>query len=167
MSDLTDDPNDPRLGHGSNDAPVPQNEAYLVLSEAERKAGFVRPVRTKYVHVGPAGPVAENLRELTDEEKATFEGVGYVHFESYPDDEDRIGRYWTAEQLASVGKGCGTVTSMSQAIAETYARDPFFYGSTYCVGCGMHKPVGRTGEFVWDGPYDPVTGEYTTDRVGT
>ena len=42
---------------------------------------------------------------------------------------------------------CGAVTSMSHALAETYARDPKFYGSTYCVHCRMHKPV---DEFTWE-----------------
>lgn len=41
---------------------------------------------------------------------------------------------------------CGTATTMGQALAETYARDPKFYGGTYCVGCQMHKPV---AEFRW------------------
>lgn len=45
---------------------------------------------------------------------------------------------------------CGTVTTMSQSIAETYARDPKFYGGTFCCGCGTHFPVGEDGEFVWD-----------------
>lgn len=63
--------------------------------------------------------------------------------------------------------GCGAVTTMNQAIAETYARDPHFYGATYCVSCRKHLPVGDDGEFVWDGPYDPVTGTYETDKVGT
>lgn len=36
MSKLTTDPNDPRLGHGADDKPVPQQEAYLVLSEEEQ-----------------------------------------------------------------------------------------------------------------------------------
>lgn len=53
---------------------------------------------------------------------------------------------------------CGTVTTMGQKIAETYARDPGFYGATYCCGCGMHRPVGEDGEFVWDG---------TDEKVGT
>lgn len=44
---------------------------------------------------------------------------------------------------------CGSVTSMSQAIAETYARDPSFYSGTFCVACGVHAPVGVDGEFVW------------------
>ena len=38
------------------------------------------------------------------------------------------------------------VTSMGQALSETYARDPKFYGATYCCACRMHKPV---GEFAW------------------
>jgi hypothetical protein len=39
---------------------------------------------------------------------------------------------------------------MSRDIAESYARDPGFYGATYCCECRMHRPVGATGEFVWD-----------------
>lgn len=42
---------------------------------------------------------------------------------------------------------CGAVTTMSESIAQTYARDPDFYGATYCVGCRMHRPV---GEFRWE-----------------
>ena len=45
---------------------------------------------------------------------------------------------------------CGTATTMGPALAETYARDPKFYGATYCVGCQMHRPVGERGEFVWE-----------------
>lgn len=41
---------------------------------------------------------------------------------------------------------CGAVTTMSRPIAETYARQPGFYGATYCVGCRMHLPV---GQFEW------------------
>ena len=36
---------------------------------------------------------------------------------------------------------CGGVTSMGQAIAETYARDPSFYGGTFCALCGTHFPL--------------------------
>jgi hypothetical protein len=44
---------------------------------------------------------------------------------------------------------CGGVTRMGLALCETYARSPGFYGSTYCVNCRMHRPVGREGEFTW------------------
>lgn len=42
---------------------------------------------------------------------------------------------------------CHVATTMSAALAETYARDPKFYGATYCVGCRMYLPV---NEFDWD-----------------
>jgi hypothetical protein len=45
---------------------------------------------------------------------------------------------------------CGVVTRMGQALAETYARDPKYYGATFCVGCKAHFPVGEHGKFVWD-----------------
>jgi len=41
---------------------------------------------------------------------------------------------------------CGTITTMGYDLSATYARDPSFYGATYCVGCKMHKGV---GEFFW------------------
>jgi hypothetical protein len=41
---------------------------------------------------------------------------------------------------------CGTVTTMGRALSETYARDPKFYGGTFCAGCNVHFPV---GEFQW------------------
>jgi hypothetical protein len=42
---------------------------------------------------------------------------------------------------------CNMTTRMGREIAETYARNPGFYGATYCVNCGMHRPV---AEFVWE-----------------
>jgi hypothetical protein len=95
---LTTDPNDPRLGHGSDNEPKDQNETYLVLSEEERAKGWVRPYRDTYRHV-----------------KCSVSPM--------------------------------VVTHMGQALSETYAKDPKFYGATYCVACRMHKPV---SEFVWD-----------------
>lgn len=96
MSPLTDDPNDPRLTRGVDDEPTGLAPAYLVLSEEERAKGFVRPVRTSYLHLV-----------------------------------------------------CGTETTMSLAIAETYARKPGFYGATMCMHCQKHRPVGADGEFTW------------------
>jgi hypothetical protein len=123
---------------------------YLVLSEAERAKGFVRPVRHSYRHVGiqPVNP----LRDLTEEERTAHADGGYVKFEEYPPDRDPVsGRFWTQEQLDA--RGCGSTTTMGSALAETYARDPGFYGSTYCVHCMKHLPV---GEFVWEGSEERV-----------
>jgi hypothetical protein len=50
MSGVTTDPTDPRLVHSDDESPRAQAEVYLVLSDAERSKGFVRPYRTSYVH---------------------------------------------------------------------------------------------------------------------
>lgn len=148
---LTTDPKDPKLGHGVDEQPTPQNETYLILSEEERAKGFIRPVRKTYIHVGTPGPTNE-LRDLTDEEKERYADVGYVKYEEYPKDDDSsvIGRFWTQEQLDKVGQGCKASTTMGTDLAETYAAKPHFYGSTYCCNCQKHRPVGKDGEFVWE-----------------
>jgi hypothetical protein len=50
-------------------------------------------------------------------------------------------------------KVCGAVTTMSQALAETYAVNPKFYGATYCVSCRKHLLV---SEFLWLGTNEEV-----------
>jgi hypothetical protein len=158
---LTDDPKDPRLKRGIDDKPGPQNDTYLVLSEAERAKGFIRPVRERYVHKGRPGPKL-GLRDLTEEEHKRYDQFGYVKFESYGDPNDPklsvTGRFWTQRELDTIENGCGVITTMGIALAETYARNPTFYGATYCVGCRMHKPV---IEFRWiedDDSVGPVVG---------
>ncbi len=74
-----------------------QQKGYVILCDAERKQGFVRPVRNTYLHIK-----------------------------------------------------CGTTTTMGQALAETYARDPEFYSGTFCCNCCSHFPIGAEGEFLWD-----------------
>jgi hypothetical protein len=138
--------------------PDGQQQGYVVLAPEERAKGFVRPVRLRYVHVGrQAG--RHPLRDLTPDEAERYAKFDYVKFEAYPESESPItGRFWTQAEIDSIGKGCGVATTMSQAIAETYARDPKFYDGTFCVGCREHLPVGERGEFVWYG---------TDERVGT
>lgn len=75
-------------------------------------------------------PMAEVYLVLSDEEKAK----GFVR---------PVRR--TYEHQAP----CGGVTTMGLSIAETYARDPHFYGATYCCKCNKHRPVGLNGEFYW------------------
>lgn len=42
---------------------------------------------------------------------------------------------------------CGSLTTMNPSIAATYARQPDFYGSTYCFTCRKHLPL---SEFRWE-----------------
>jgi len=123
-----------------------QHAGYVVLCDEERAKGFVRPVRMSYIHVGvrPEFPT----RDLTAEEIERCSGEDYMAFEPYPPERaPAMGRYWTAAQLRS---GCGSLTTMCRALSETYARDPGFYGATFCCRCGAHFPVGADGEFIWE-----------------
>ena len=144
---LTDDQKDPRVRRGGPDKePVDQHDTYLVLSEEERAKGFVRPVRRTYGHSGFKPKY--QLRDLTDEQKELFGHAGYVKYEPYPEDREgnATGRFWTQAELDAAAKPCGGTTTMGQALAETYAREPHFYGFTYCCQCRMHRPV---KEFTW------------------
>lgn len=73
-------------------------------------------------------------------------------------EEERAKGFVRPVRRSYVHLKCGTLTTMSQTIAETYARDPYFYSGTFCCGCRAHFPVGEDGEFVWDG---------TSQKVGT
>ena len=95
-----------------------QHGSYVVLCEEERAKGFVRPYRDRYQHVGRLEQIISDGRERADQ-----------HHEY----EHRVG-------------GCGGVTAMGRSLSETYARDPKFYGATFCVQCNAHFPV---AEFVW------------------
>lgn len=155
---------------GYEDAPAPgpvgadgQHVSYWVLTEEERRRGFVRPVRLSYKHVGMPAP-RSHLRELTPAEQERFRDFNYIGREEYPEEEYPItGRYWTQAELDRAEKGCGTITMMGRAIAETYAAKPSYYGSTFCAGCRQHLPVGKMGEFVWV----DSDGNVTDERVGT
>jgi hypothetical protein len=137
---VTVDRRDPRLAE--TDEATGMQKAYLVLSPEERAKGFVRPVRAAYKHTGerPKYPT----RDLTPEELARYADVKYVQYEGYPPEAEILGRFWTAEQLRS---GCGAGTKMGRDLSESYAREPKFYGATFCAGCRTHLPV---AEFRWE-----------------
>lgn len=145
---LTTDRNHPSLGHGESEG---QNKVYLILSEEERLKGFMRPVRTSYTHVG--------VKICGKPKKFEHEDIEYV-CKSAPH-EGECGPVYTAltakqkDSFERTGQlnGCGSTTTMGIEIAETYARDPYFYGYTFCVGCNKHLPV---EEFVWEGTSEKV-----------
>lgn len=156
---LTTNPNDPCLKNGQQE--TGQNNCYLVLSEEELAKGFVRPVRDKYIHVGKKvekkGEIItleEALENHSDWAKTYYtKENGYGAFLKYPESESPVvGKYLKQDELDALQNnleyvgGCGAETKMNMTISETYARDPKFYGTTYCVGCRTHLPV---GEFKW------------------
>jgi len=89
-------------------------------------------------------PVTEDHREINPK---TGQQKGYVVLSQ----EERDKGFMRPVRRTYIHTKCGTATTMGQAIAETYARDPGFYSGTFCVGCGAHFPVGENGEFTWDG----------------
>jgi hypothetical protein len=89
----TTDGRSPEEARASQTNATGQHPSYLVLCDAERAKGFVRPYRDRYKHTT-----------------------------------------------------CGGVTTMGRSLSETYARDPGFYGATFCCTCNRHLPV---SEFVW------------------
>lgn len=88
-------------------------------------------------------PVAADHREISP---ATGQQKGYVVLAT----EERAKGFVRPVRDRYVHQKCGTVTTMGRALAETYARDPYFYSGTFCCSCRAHFPVGEDGEFVWE-----------------
>lgn len=81
--------------------------------------------------------------------------------------EERAKGFLRPVRRSYVHKTCGSVTSMPQAIAETYARDPSYYGLTFCCKCRDYLPV---SQFVWESPAPVQTkpGDWTGfEQVGS
>lgn len=96
-------------------------------------------------------PVSPDHREI---DPATGMQKGYVVLSA----DERAKGFVRPVRRTYTHEKCGTDTTMGQALAETYARDPNFYSGTFCVHCRAHYPVGDDGQFVWKG---------TTEKVGT
>ena len=96
-------------------------------------------------------PVTPNHREI---DPVTGQQKAYVVLSA----DERAKGFVRAVRRSYFHERCGSVTTMGQALAETYAREPAFYSGTFCATCSSHFSVGKEGEFVWDG---------TTEKVGT
>lgn len=99
-------------------------------------------------------PVTEDHRELRPDGMQK----GYVVLS----DEERAKGFVRPVRNSYIHEKCGTLTTMSLPLAETYAREPDFYSGTFCAGCRSHFPVGEDGEFVWA----DVHGLKTDQKVG-
>ncbi len=86
-------------------------------------------------------PVTPSHREI---DQVTGQQKGYVVL--CPEERDK--GYVRPLRHSYTHLKCGTVTRMTDAIAETYARDPKFYNATFCCQCHAHFPL---SEFVWEG----------------
>lgn len=96
-------------------------------------------------------PVTPDHREI---DPSTGMQKGYVVLS----EEERSKGFVRPVRRSYVHDTCNHVTTMGLALAETYARDPYFYSGTYCATCRDHFPVGEQGQFTWLG---------TNQKVGT
>lgn len=94
-------------------------------------------------------PVTSDHREINP---ATGQQKAYVVLSA----EERAKGFVRPVRRAYTHLKCGDTTTMGLALAETYARDPFFYSGTFCCNCRAHFPVGHDGEFVWAGTQEKV-----------
>lgn len=62
-------------------------------------------------------------------------------------DEERAKEWVRPLRRTYTHDRCGMATKMGLKLSETYAREPSFYGATFCAGCGTHFPV---SEFKWE-----------------
>ncbi len=90
-------------------------------------------------------PVTEEHREIKDNGQQR----GYVVLTK----EETAKGFVRPVRQTYLHKVCGSTTTMGLAIAETYARDPKFYGGTFCCSCKKHLPL---KEFVWEGTEEIV-----------
>lgn len=154
---LTDGQPVPEDGsHRTIDPTTGLQKGYVVLSEEERAKRFVKPVRRTYIHgghrvcgkdLGEYGQFStyygEGARRVCHEDKGHTgecgENGNSVYIATLPE--------FTRLQTTGRYKGCDGSTTMSRALAETYARDPKFYSGTFCCNCHKHFPL---DEFQWE-----------------
>jgi hypothetical protein len=118
-----------------------------LCAEAQPEAeNIVPPVdRTKQC-MTDGSPVTPDHREI---DPATGMQKGYVAL--CP--EERAKGFVRPVRRTYTHLICRTDTTMGLALAETYARDPGFYGGTFCCTCRAHFPL---DEFVWAGTDNKV-----------
>lgn len=122
------------------------------MDDRKRTLADGSPVTDDYLDIDPRTGQQKDYVVLAEEERQKgFQRPvrrSYVHVGKNPEMDGIV--------LIRPDEGaCGTRTVMALSIAETYARDPDFYGGTFCACCRMHFPV---DEFVWEG---------TCERVGS
>ena len=119
--------------------------AVAPAGDASRPPDPIEPVDRSQRCLADGSAVTEDHREL----KLDGQQKGYVVLAP----AERSKGFVRPVRRTYIHKACGSPTTMSSAIAETYARDPGFYSATFCIRCRGHFPV---GEFVWIDSNEPV-----------
>ena len=94
-----------------------------------------------HVELSGGRPITPDYREV---DPKTGQQKGYIVLA--PD--ERAKGFVRPVRFVYTHLRCGTDTAMSRDIAETYARDPHFYRTTFCMHERAQFPL---REFVWKG----------------
>ncbi len=123
--------------------PEPSEEKHVNKAReiADKIAAQIKamPVDWNARSLEDGSPITEDHKEINP---VTGQQKNYVVLT----DEERSKGFVRPVRTEYTHLKCGTVTSMSLAIAETYAREPKFYSGTFCVQCREHFPL---DQFVW------------------
>lgn len=87
-------------------------------------------------------PNHPDLQRGPDEAQPTPQNSVYLVLS----EEERAKGFVRPLRHAYVHETCHAITTMGNALCETYARNPKFYGYTYCCHCQGHF---RVNEFRW------------------
>jgi len=79
-------------------------------------------------------------------------------YQNYPTVDE--GEFVQEPRETYIHEDCGTATTMTGDLPESVARDPTYYGKTFCAGCGKHVPV---EEVEWKDGEDWVVDPSITD----
>lgn len=116
-------------------------------SEELRRAKAAEiPVNRAARELTDGSPVTDDHREINP---LTGQQKGYVVLSA----EERGKGFVRPVRRSYTHTPCGAVTTMGNALAETYARDPSFYSGTFCCRCHNHFSL---NEFVWEGTSEQV-----------
>lgn len=95
----------------------------------------------------PPEPGHENLGAPKPIDPRTGQhGAYYVLSEA-----ERVKGFVRPVRRSYIHAKCGSETTMGLALCETYARDPHYYGATFCCHCREHFRLRIEGEwqFFW------------------
>lgn len=114
-----------------------------LAEEARRRHAESIPVDRGSVTMADGSPVTPDYRDL----KPNGQQKDYLVLSA----EERAKGFVRPVRRTYRHAKCGTTTTMSPSIAETYARDPKFYNGTFCVQCGEHFPlmIDDVPQFFW------------------
>lgn len=137
-----------------------RNLAYLLIrkaneAEAEAKQKYWQEREAVMPPVNRAARVLTNGSPETPDHREIDPVTGMQKAYIVLSAEERAKGFVRPVRQTYTHATCGTDTTMGQALAETYARDPKFYSGTFCCRCRTHLPL---DEFVWKG---------TDEKLGT